>query len=267
MRLPRGRQLAKLLSIMILLFMLVGWLVFGEPGFFGHLNTIGFAFCHQIPARTPQFAGFSCPLCYRCSGLFFGILSGFLILFRMRFSLLRLADWRVLCWIGFSFAFYALDGLKTYGGFPWFARWLPDLPVIRYSSGICFGSALALFLAPAVRASCGWFDSGRPIRGQDAVSFIISAVCGWIILASQSGFVFPVQMMFILVLAIAPVFVVILSFFAAISAADRIFFGGLSKLPVLDRLTYALVGAAVFTAMMILIRYQISGGWAREFIR
>ncbi|MBQ6520712.1 MAG: DUF2085 domain-containing protein [Anaerolineaceae bacterium] len=36
----------------------------------------GAAFCHQIPDRSPAF-GF--PLCYRCSGLFFGIFWGLLL--------------------------------------------------------------------------------------------------------------------------------------------------------------------------------------------
>lgn len=36
----------------------------------------GAAFCHQIPDRSPAF-GF--PLCYRCSGLFFGIFWGLLV--------------------------------------------------------------------------------------------------------------------------------------------------------------------------------------------
>ena len=37
---------------------------------------IGAAFCHQIPSRSPKY---DFPFCYRCSGLFFGILFGYII--------------------------------------------------------------------------------------------------------------------------------------------------------------------------------------------
>ncbi len=37
---------------------------------------IGAAFCHQIPSRSPKY---DFPFCYRCCGLFFGILFGYII--------------------------------------------------------------------------------------------------------------------------------------------------------------------------------------------
>ncbi len=37
---------------------------------------IGAAFCHQIPSRSPKY---DFPFCYRCCGLFFGILFGYIV--------------------------------------------------------------------------------------------------------------------------------------------------------------------------------------------
>ena len=82
----RGSGLQRALRIGAILFIvaaLLVWLLFGEPGVFGRFNTLGFAFCHQLPTRTPSFGGVACPLCYRCSGLFLGIAVGF-SLFRRR---------------------------------------------------------------------------------------------------------------------------------------------------------------------------------------
>jgi uncharacterized membrane protein len=36
--------------------------------------------CHQLPGRSPQFEGLTLPFCYRCAGLYFGMLSAYLYL-------------------------------------------------------------------------------------------------------------------------------------------------------------------------------------------
>ena len=267
MKFRKIKKFIPTVSFGILSLVLIVWIVFGEPGFFGHLNTVGFAFCHQIPTRTPLFQGFSCPLCYRCCGLFFGAASGFLILFRQRFSPRGLADVRVLIWILFSFTFYALDGLKTFGRFPALLRWIPDLAVIRYASGICFGSALALFLAPTVREAGAITVPARSIRRGSVVSFMIFAAAGWILLAARIRFLIPFQIIFSVAAAFVPVFLVSLLFFVLISAADRILHQGLPCLPVRERLLCGVAMAALLTVGMILIRFRLTGGWVRTILR
>jgi uncharacterized membrane protein len=44
------------------------------------LSKIFYLFCHQIPARSPHFQGTTFPVCYRCAGLYGGILIGYLFL-------------------------------------------------------------------------------------------------------------------------------------------------------------------------------------------
>lgn len=267
MKLRKIRKFIPTVSFGILSLVLIAWIVFGEPGFFGHLNTVGFAFCHQIPTRTPLFHGFSCPLCYRCSGLFFGAAGGFLILFRQRFSSRGLADARVLVWILFSFTFYALDGLKTFGRLPALLRWVPDLAVLRYASGICFGSALALFLAPTVREAGAMTVSARSIRRGSVVSFVIFAGMGWILLAARIRFLIPFQLIFSVAAAFVPVVLVSLLFFVLISAADRLLSQGRTCIPVRERLFCGAAMAALLTVGMILIRFHLTGGWVRAIFR
>ncbi len=267
MKLQKIGKIIPTVSFAILSLVLIAWIIFGEPGFFGHLNTVGFAFCHQIPTRTPLFYGFRYPLCYRCSGLFFGAASGFLILFRQRLSLRDLADVRVLGWILFSFAFYALDGLKTFGRFPALLRWVPDLAIIRYTSGICFGSALALFLAPTVREASAMTVSARSIRRGSVVSFMIFAGAGWILLAVRIRFLIPFQIIFSVAAAFVPVILVSLLFFVLISAADRILYQDRICIPVRERLLCGVAMAALLTVGMILVRFHLTGGWVRAIFR
>jgi len=42
------------------------------------LNSLFHFFCHQMPARSPAFRGSTFPLCYRCAGLYGGLLIAYL---------------------------------------------------------------------------------------------------------------------------------------------------------------------------------------------
>ncbi len=98
---------------------------------------IGAAFCHQMEARSPL-SGF--PFCYRCSGLFSGILWG------MIFSLLRHNYGRVLSMqtvfpIAASFIIFLSDIINKTEYIP--VRFYQDRTVIRFLSAYPLGFFLS----------------------------------------------------------------------------------------------------------------------------
>lgn len=255
----------KMISVGILSIVLIGWLVFGESGFFGRLNTIGYAFCHQIPSRTPAFIGFSCPLCFRCSGLFFGIMSGLLILRRRRFSLREFIHPVVLIWVFLSVSFYVFDGVKTYGRFPALTFLYPDSGLIRYVSGIWFGSALALALTAMLHEFDDRPEAVAAVGFLDIVCYFALAVAVGMILSVRNEFLIPFQFLFSVAAAFLPVFLVSILFFVMVSAVDRIVHQGVNRFSNSERILFGTVLGFLLTAAMVMLRYQLTGGWVRMF--
>ena len=47
------------------------------PAFYRALMWVGSWWCHQLPMRSPHLFGVQMPLCWRCTGIFFGALALF----------------------------------------------------------------------------------------------------------------------------------------------------------------------------------------------
>ena len=110
------------------------------PSLFRDARVIPGAFCHQLPSRCPWFGGMPTVLCFRCIGLYSGILAGPLLLWpRLRDHRNRVA---VVSLIGFgpSLVELLVDRLLD-PGISAFLRW---------ATGVSLGFgcvALLLFLA------------------------------------------------------------------------------------------------------------------------
>ena len=125
------------------------WLWFIPKGYFGITSTIGYTFCHQDPARSPHAFGHSLALCYRCMGLFSGILIGALWQIGQGKNA-RFTSKPILVFGGLTLLFYVFDGLN--------ASFLPELlslkPLyqdrawIRMLSGLLLGNAVAMVVIP-----------------------------------------------------------------------------------------------------------------------
>lgn len=155
-------------AIAIVLVTLFGiWLRFVPKGYFGITSAVGYTFCHQDPARSPQAFGHTLALCYRCMGLFSGIFIGALWQLGER----RHAKFNSVPILIFAFValfFYAFDGLN--------ASFLPkllsleplyqDRPWIRMLSGLLLGNAVALLVIPLFnRVFYQDFIHAAPIQG------------------------------------------------------------------------------------------------------
>jgi uncharacterized membrane protein len=111
--------------------------------FWGIIYKIGFAVCHQLPDRTPAIDGYHLPLCARCSGLYLGIIAGYLYIMFMkkcRKGVLPEAPYGFILvgFLGITFieALTTLFGLRQ------------DIEKIRVFTGMISGSSIPLFSYP-----------------------------------------------------------------------------------------------------------------------
>ena len=156
----------KILLVIATAALLLVWLVKTPPGLLGKIDAIGYAVCHQAPARSFLIGERPTPLCARCSGTFLGALLGILYLGRLgrRGEIPPLKIGLVL--ILFVAAF-GLDGANS------FARLLPGLPVLyqsqnwlRLATGTGMGLGVAAVLVPLFNQSV-WIDyNGLPALGE-----------------------------------------------------------------------------------------------------
>ena len=89
---------------------LIGWLLNTPPGLEGKADAVGYALCHQIPARSFQINGQPISLCARCTGMYVGLMIGLIyqtVLGRRRSSWPRNAFLAVLA---VFFLAFAVDG-------------------------------------------------------------------------------------------------------------------------------------------------------------
>lgn len=101
--------------------------------------------CHQIPERSPHFAGQTFPLCYRCAGLYFGMASTY-------FWLGVRGDWRrrlpsnpMAVFLGFAMLPLLIDGWGNFLG------WWTTAGPLRTLTGLSAGLVLPLFLLPLIQ--------------------------------------------------------------------------------------------------------------------
>lgn len=265
----RGSGLQRALRIGAILFIvavLLVWLLFGEPGVFGRFNTLGFAFCHQLPTRTPLFGGVACPLCYRCSGLFLGIAVGFSLFRRRAVSFRSLLGPVPMIGAVSAIGFYAFDGMKNLNRSALLSDLYPDRPIIRCLSGFGLGVWVGWILTLMLRefTEPGRFSAGRRIRWRDLLIALCLSIAGVYLLVNADPRWIPIQRAFGLTLGLVPVAVTGALFFVLLSAMDRLIRFAREPLPVWDRVLGAAALTALFVGSMIVFRYQVAGGWIRE---
>lgn len=105
--------------------------------------------CHQIPARSPAFAGAVFPVCFRCAGLYGGLLCGYLFL-ALRGGLAQTFPERKLAFLAAALtAGLPLDGwanaLRLWDSPPW----------LRALTGVGAGIAMPVLLLPLATPAGG----------------------------------------------------------------------------------------------------------------
>lgn len=126
----------------------------------GKTQLVGYAICHQIPARSFHLTGHQLPLCARCTGIYMGALTSFVLMtLRGRRRAARLPPVPiVLTLIGFI-VILGIDGINSYLSF------FPNMPHLyqpqnwlRLTTGSLEGLALSAFVYPLLNYSL-WRDA------------------------------------------------------------------------------------------------------------
>lgn len=134
----------------IVLFVLSGiWFHVTPPGFYNKLGSIGYAYCHQIQARsfmigTEQFA-----FCHRCTGLFLGIFITTVWQLPAKKAGKIFTKVKVAFAI-FSLLFFIVDIINSsilLTQVPDKKLYTPSI-LIRSLSGLCIGTACSLLIHP-----------------------------------------------------------------------------------------------------------------------
>ncbi|MCD6475499.1 MAG: DUF2085 domain-containing protein, partial [Anaerolineaceae bacterium] len=71
---PRWHYARWIMVLVGLGVLMAGWLLFTPAGFFGKLNAIDYAVCHQAPSHSFFIGNRQMPLCARCTGMYLGVL-------------------------------------------------------------------------------------------------------------------------------------------------------------------------------------------------
>jgi uncharacterized membrane protein len=111
------KKLSGLTIFMVVLFLsfiglVVFWLGWTPAGFWGKLDSIGYAVCHRIAERSYFFIGEQMPLCSRCTGMYLGAMTGLIYLF----SQPRKASFpskKILILLLGLFLLFAIDGINS----------------------------------------------------------------------------------------------------------------------------------------------------------
>jgi uncharacterized membrane protein len=112
------RRLSRRLSILVVVaaaIVLLAWAIGTPPGLLGKLDAVGYAICHRIALRSFQVGGEPLPLCARCTGIYLGVMTSFLITIasgRTRAS--SLPPRRVLVILGLFVVALGIDGVNSY---------------------------------------------------------------------------------------------------------------------------------------------------------
>jgi uncharacterized membrane protein len=123
-------------------------------------RAIGYAICHQIPARSLYISGTALPLCARCTGIYLGVLVGLAGMILMgRFWANDLPPGSVLLTLVGFIGVMGFDGINSYLAF------FPSLPHLyepqnwlRLTTGTLYGLAISLIVFPIINGTL-WHPS------------------------------------------------------------------------------------------------------------
>ncbi len=148
----------KILVLLSIVLVFVGWMLTTPPGFFEKADAIGYAVCHRISERSFHIGDYQLPLCARCSGMYLGAMLG--LSFQAIISKRRsgMPPWRVIIPLAFLVLVFGLDGSNSYlylikQTYPGAFANIPNLyipnNILRLLTGSGMGLAISAAMFPA----------------------------------------------------------------------------------------------------------------------
>lgn len=184
---PKWHKLRWGLLLSALAILLGGWLLYTPPGFWGKMQGLGFAVCHQSPTHSFHFHGLSMPLCARCTGMYLGALIAMLMQLRRRSERLNaFPKWYFLVVFGLFLAAFAIDGFNSLFAKGFDIHLYDTQNWMRLLSGLGVGWGMGALVGPAFHQSV-WSKStnapffSKPIQLLWLILFSIVPVTGMLL--------------------------------------------------------------------------------------
>jgi uncharacterized membrane protein len=160
---PGNRLLT--ISLLVLIAVTVAWLIIAPRGLIGKADSVGYAVCHRITARSFAFPnGRQLPMCARCSGTFLGALIG--LFAPLLFGKRRAAGFPkpvILIVLIAASAVWAFDGANSFAHLLPYER-LPRLyeptNFLRLMTGMGHGITMGSLVLPVVNSTV-WADAAN----------------------------------------------------------------------------------------------------------
>jgi uncharacterized membrane protein len=259
----RPSRRLSILVVVLAVIVLFLWVLGTPPGVLGKADAVGYAICHRIAARSFQIDGEPLPLCARCTGIYLGVMTSFLIAVgsgRTRVSLLP--PTRVLVVLGIFVVILGIDGVNSYVHlFPGGTGIYEPHNWLRLVTGTYCGIAMFNLIYPIFNGTA-WrqpdthhnLSSLRELAGVCAVAALVILL----VLSEQPVFLWVLGLLstigVVMMLTLVGT-VLFLSLFRLDRSANR--WRDLA-IPLLAGLTIAFIQIGV----MDIVRFALTGTWA-----
>jgi len=158
-------------------------------------DVIGFATCHRIPERSLHVDGHQLPLCARCTGIYIGMLAGWLWLIARRRTHAAQLPARpiVVALIGFV-ALMGIDGLNSTATLIGLPHPYETENWMRVFTGSLYGLAISLLVTPFITAMLWREPTGeRTLKGWGELLVLVNvtAVMVMVVLTGAAFLLWP----------------------------------------------------------------------------
>ncbi|MCD4752333.1 MAG: DUF2085 domain-containing protein [Anaerolineaceae bacterium] len=172
---PRWHYARWIMVLVGLATLIIGWLLFTPAGFFGKLNAIGYAVCHQAPSHSFFIGNHQMPLCARCTGMYVGVLTA--LLYQLRYGQREaFPKTKIIVVFAVLLILFAVDGINSFISLP--AGHLLYQPAnwLRLITGIGLGWGMAAMLVPAFHQLVWKKSIPEPMLSKFAQIFILAVL-------------------------------------------------------------------------------------------
>ncbi len=175
---PRAKTLLKAGLALLALLALTLWLALTPPGILGKADAIGYAVCHRIELRSFWIGDRPTPLCARCSGMYLGMLTGFIFQWAQG-KRSALPPLRISIPLSIFLITFGVDGLNSYlHFFPQAPTLYTPTNLLRLASGSGLGLLVAVIFLPLFNQYFWKEPDPRPVLADYGQTILLIALVG-----------------------------------------------------------------------------------------